>query len=316
MSMFYKSIVAVALLLATNKTASAQVFTETAQQLNVTGGILHGTLTVPASGSAHKVLLIIAGSGPTDRNGNSSKMVNNSLQLLAHELAAANIASLRYDKRGVGQSKFENLNEEALRFDDYVNDAKMWLTFLRSNPAFSEVLIAGHSEGSLIGMLAADSTTRFISIAGAGRPAADILKQQLTALPTGLRKKAFTCLDSLQAGKTVSDVPVLLKPLFRPSVQPYLISWFRHDPATIISKFTTAPLIIQGSADLQVGVEDATLLAAANKQAELKIIDKMNHIFRIITKDAKENKRSYNNSNLPISTDLVTVLINFIKTKN
>jgi uncharacterized protein len=312
MNTIIKSITVVILLLTMNKTASAQTFTETTQQLTVSGGTLYGTLTLPAGNEKCPAVLIIAGSGPTDRNGNGPGGVNNSLQLFAHQLAASGIASLRYDKRTLGESKFPGYTEDSLRFEQLVNDAKAWIDQLNRNEKFTQVVVAGHSEGSLIGMLAADSSTRFISIAGAGRPADDILKKQLATLPGGLRKKAYACIDSLKTGKTVSDVPALLKPLFRPSVQPYMISWFKYDPAKIIGKFNTAPLIIQGTADLQVGVDDAQLLQTGNILAKLKLIENMNHIFRIITGDKKENARSYKNPDLPISTELIKSIADYI----
>ena len=136
------------------------------------------------------VVLLLSGSGPTDRNGNSPMLPgkNNSLQMLAEGLASNGIASLRYDKRGVGESAKAMMAEADLRFETYVDDAVAWCEQLRKDKRFSAVIIAGHSEGSLIGMLAAKrcNAAGFISIAGAGRAAADILRTQLAGkLPPG-----------------------------------------------------------------------------------------------------------------------------------
>ena len=138
------------------------------------------------------VVLIIAGSGPTDRNGNQSGMVNNALKQLAHALAQQGIASLRYDKRGVAGSYPAGINEAELRFDHYVDDAKGWIESLNQSPRFSDVWVMGHSEGSLIGMRAAQTSdvSRFISLSGPAQGAAQILSQQLAALPEELATEA------------------------------------------------------------------------------------------------------------------------------
>lgn len=137
---------------------------------------IFGTLMSPAKGPV-PVALIISGSGPTDRNGNNPQMQNNSLKMLADELSKHNIASLRYDKRGIGKSKIADFNEVDLRFEDYIEDTKDWIALLKKDKRFSKVIIVGHSEGSLIGMIAANQSgaDTFVSIAGAGE------KQQIVS---------------------------------------------------------------------------------------------------------------------------------------
>ena len=198
---------------------------------------LHSTLLLPKDTSKPMpVVLLLSGSGPTDRNGNSPILPgkNNSLLMLAEGLASNGIASLRYDKRGVGESAGAMVSESELRFETYVDDAMSWCEQLRKDKRFSAVVIAGHSEGSLIGMLAAKrcNADGFISISGAGRAAADILRTQLAGkLPPELAKQSDAILKDLEAGKTTENAPPELAALYRPSVQPYLISWFRYDPA-------------------------------------------------------------------------------------
>nr|MCH9793032.1 alpha/beta hydrolase [Planctomycetota bacterium] len=142
---------------------------------------LEGTLLTPETKDKIPVALIIAGSGPTDRDGNNPLMQNNSLKMLASELFKNGIATLRYDKRGIGQSKMTNLNESELRFDNYIQDAKEWLDFLKRNQKFNQIIVIGHSEGSLIGMIASHQkdVDKFISIAGSGQPADQIIREQL-----------------------------------------------------------------------------------------------------------------------------------------
>ena len=281
--------------------------------LHTATGDLFGTLTVPVQKTRMPVALIIAGSGPTDRNGNNPMMKNESLHKLAIALADSGIASLRYDKRAIAESKAAAKSEADLRFDDYVADARDWISLLRKDNRFSRIIVIGHSEGSLIGMVAAHKNAdAFISIAGAGRPADKILKEQLDKQPQAVKDLSFPIIDSLVAGKTVSTVNPMLFSLFRPSVQPYLISWFKYDPAVEIRKLSIPVLVIQGTNDIQVSMEDAQLLAKAGK-APLMAIDHMNHIFRIVEGDRNANIATYNDLSLPIAGELSDSIVRFIR---
>src|SRR5688572_3915055 len=153
--------------------------------LLTTKGRLRGTLSVPPSKKAVTVVLLIAGSGATDRNGNNTRMENNSLKMLADTLLSHGIASLRYDKRGVGQSDRGTDSEKELRVEHYVNDAAQWIELLTYDERFNRVVVAGHSEGSLVGMLAIQKTQKvaaFVSIAGPGRALDTLLREQLSHL--------------------------------------------------------------------------------------------------------------------------------------
>lgn len=281
--------------------------------LHTATGDLFGTLTVPVQKTRMPVALIIAGSGPTDRNGNNPMMKNESLHKLAIALADSGIASLRYDKRAIAESKAAAKSEADLRFDDYVADARDWISLLRKDNRFSRIIVIGHSEGSLIGMVAAHKNAdAFVSIAGAGRPADKILKEQLDKQPQAVKDLSFPIIDSLVAGKTVRTVNPMLFSLFRPSVQPYLISWFKYDPAVEIRKLSIPVLVIQGTNDIQVSMEDAQLLAKAGK-APLMAIDHMNHIFRIVEGDRNANIATYNDPSLPIAGELSDSIVRFIR---
>lgn len=288
-------------------------FSETSLILHTSTGDIHGTLTLPEGASAREaVVLIIAGSGPTDRNGNNPMMKNGSLQMLAYGLANSHIASLRYDKRGIGESAPAGKKESDLRFEDYVNDARQWIKLLKGDKRFSRVIVVGHSEGSLIGMIASGGgADGYVSIAGAGESADKILKRQLSQQPQQIRDLCYSVIDSLVSGRTVKEVNPMLFTLFRPSVQPYMISWFRYDPQAEIKKLSIPVLLLQGTNDLQVTEEDARLLAKANPHAELHLIKGMNHIFKIVGDDRNANVASYNNNTLPISTELVGDIVRF-----
>lgn len=296
-------------------------FTETTIILHTVKGDISGTLTVPDSVKGKiPVALIIAGSGPTDRDGNTrsgkaTMMKNESLKLLAHGLASHKIASLRFDKRGIGESMTAATTEADLRFEDYINDAGSWIDTLKKDHRFTKVFVAGHSEGSLIGMIAAHKKADgFVSIAGAGRSADKILKEQLAAQPARIKDSSYPIIDSLVMGKTVQNVPKILFALFRPSVQPYMISWFHYDPQTEIKKLTIPVLILQGTNDLQVTVDDANLLSKSHPKAQLVLIKNMNHVFRIVEGDRKANLATYITAD-PISTELITTIATFVNRK-
>ncbi len=279
---------------------------------------IHGTLMVPNIDGPMPVALIIAGSGPTDRNGNNPAMVNNALKWLAHGLAEHGIASLRYDKRGIGQSGQGAVDESALRFEDYIDDANAWLAFLdnfsENDVRFSKRWVIGHSEGSLIGMVAANKAQAdgFVSLAGVGESADQTLKRQLDTQPEPYRSQMMAMIDQLAAGELVGEVDPLLASLFRESVQPYLISWFRYDPAVAIADLSMPVLIVQGTTDLQVTVEDANQLAQAKPDAQLVIIEGMNHVLKEAPMDRAANLATYGQGDLPLASDLVPQMVQFM----
>jgi uncharacterized protein len=280
---------------------------------------LHSSLLLPKEmGKPVPVVLLLSGSGPTDRNGNSPMLPgkNNSLLMLAEGLASNGIASLRYDKRGVGESAKAMVSEADLRFETYVDDAVAWCEQLRNDKRFSAVIIAGHSEGSLIGMLAAKrcNAAGFISISGAGHTAADILRTQLAGkLPPELATQSDEILKNLEAGKTTENPPAALAALYRASVQPYLISWFRYDPAKSIAVLTVPILIVQGTTDLQVSVDDAKRLAAANPKAKLLLVEGMNHVLKEVQPDREKQMASYSDPNLLLAPDFLAGVVEFVR---
>lgn len=286
-------------------------------KVRVTGGMLHGTLEVPSKEAACPAALIIAGSGPTDRDGNSPLAAgrNNSLKLLAEGLASRGIASVRYDKRGVGQSASTMTKEEDLRFETYIDDAVMWAKELRKNKRFTDLMIIGHSDGALIGSAACRKVNidAFVSIAGAGFPASQLLLSQLKPkMPEALFEKAQTIIHQLNHGKTTDSVPPNLNLFFRKSVQPYLISWFRYDPAEEIAKLKIPILIVQGSTDIQVNSANADALATSNKLAKQITIEGMNHVLKKVSADISEQISSYGDPSLPIAEELVKGIATFM----
>ena len=260
------------------------------------------------------VVLIIAGSGPTDRDGNSTMGVRaNTYKMIADSLKASGIACLRYDKRSIGESKDTADQESDLRFDDYVADAAGCIAVLQSDGRFSKVIVAGHSEGSLIGMVAAAraKASGFVSISGAGERADVLLRHQLAGAPDELAKEANSMLDTLVSGKLVADVPKGLESLFRASVQPYLISWFKFDPQKEIKKLKVPVSIIQGEEDIQVSVSDAEKLKKADPKAKLVLVPGMTHVLKHVAAGAtkEQNMSTYNDPSLPVVPEVIREIV-------
>jgi pimeloyl-ACP methyl ester carboxylesterase len=167
--------------------------------------------------------------------------------------------------------------------------------------------VVGHSEGSLVGMLAArqGGADAFVALAGCGRPASEVLRWQLAQnLPQTLKEKSDQIIDELVAGRTVDEVPKELAPLFRRRVQPYLISYFQYDPAREIARLEVPVMIVQGATDLQTPVEEAKLLAKAKKDAQLCVIERMNHVLKQST-TREEQKAAYTDPSVPLGPMLV-----------
>lgn len=282
----------------------------------VNGGNLKAALQHPEKEGSYPLAIIIAGSGPTDKDGNTiGAGKNNSLKMLAEDLAKQGITSVRYDKRGIGDNAPLTTKEEDLSIEKYVEDVNQVIKYAISENKFKSIHIIGHSEGSLIGMLAAQNSNiaSFTSIAGAGRPADEILLEQLEGkLTSDLTKETTEILASLKEGKSVATISTELQPLFRPSVQPYLMSWLKYDPAKSIQKVAAPVLIIQGAHDIQVPVSDAKILKANNEEAKLMIVSKMNHILKDAPDEIQGNMATYTNPTLPLSTELVEAITGFI----
>ncbi|MBB3103658.1 alpha/beta hydrolase family protein [Azomonas macrocytogenes] len=287
-------------------------------KLDTDSGALYGTLLIPKVSEPPPVALLIAGSGPTNRDGNNSWARNDSLKLLAQALAQRGIASLRYDKRGVEASYDAGPDESRFTVEHFTQDAIEWGHQLKSSGRFSRLILIGHSEGALLASLAAESAgaEALVSIAGSGRPIDTLLLTQLQSkqLPPLVLAYSKWLIAELGAGRIHTDVPQPLMELFRPSVQPYLISLFRQDPALAFGQLKIPALIVQGRNDIQVSVEDAEALHRAKPDAELVLLEGMNHVLRIVPNNNIEQQlASYANPNLPLARGLPAAIADFIQ---
>lgn len=289
------------------------------QEVSVDGGAapLYGSLLTPRGARPGPAVLLIAGSGPTDRDGNSPvpgvRPAN--LKLIAEGLAAAHVASLRYDKRGIAKSAPAAVREADLRFTTAVDDAVLFARLLKAEPKVSCVILLGHSEGALIAALAAQEieVCGVIEVSGAGRPLGTVVREQLAAqnLPAGLRSQAEAALVELEHGRQVANIPGL-EALFRPSVQPYLISQLTIDPAKALAMVKAPVLIVQGDNDLQVSVQDARLLAAAKPSVKLVIAPGVNHVLKLAPADRAGNFATYADPTRPIAPSVMQAILAFV----
>ncbi len=277
--------------------------------------LLNGTLYAPIrQNNTTNLVILIAGSGPTNRDGNQIGLNNNSLKLLAESLVKNGIAVYSYDKRIFAQMVAGKLDEASLSFDNFIDDAKEVVLYFKNQKKYHSITIAGHSEGALIGMVAANGNAdAYISIAGAGRPIDEVLLEQIGKQAPFLKEEVKKNLATLKSGNTFELKNQMLASLFRASVQPYMISWIKYHPQTEIKKLQIPSLLINGDKDIQVSVQDAQLLQQAKPDAQLQIIPNMNHIFKVIQGDDAENKASYTNPELPICTELTSIITTFIR---
>lgn len=285
----------------------AQEFTSKDLTLNAH---IDGTLLIPENNSRSKLVILIAGSGPTDRDGNQSFMKNNSLKKIAEFLSNSGIASFRYDKRIVKQIRTGTIDDN-IRFDDFVTDAKSVIEYFK--PTYETIVVAGHSQGSLVGLLALESgASGFISLAGAGKSIDAILVDQISKTAPMFLDDTKRVLKSLKEGQTTSDFPAALGSIFNLDIQPFMMNWMQYDPAKILSEQSIPTLIINGTKDLQVGVDEAKLLDNSAQHSTLIIVENMNHVLVKIEGGDLENAKSYNESDLPIAKEVTKAMLDFI----
>jgi len=274
---------------------------------------IKGTLLNTNSEEKAPLVIIIPGSGPTDRDGNNVMMKNNSLKYLAENLNDRNIATYRYDKSVLSYSKEDSKNIDSLSFDVFINEAKYVINYFKQTEHYSKIIVAGHSQGSLVGMVASkEIADGFISIAGAGKSIDEILVEQIEKQAPFLKADTEKIVRELKKGNTVAEVNPNLISLFNKQIQPFLISWIKYDPQSELEKLAIPVLIVNGTKDIQVSIEQAELLHKAKANSQLNLIENMNHLFKEINGDTNENMLSYSNPNLPVMEELINIITTFV----
>lgn len=290
-------------------------------QLSDDSRLLFGSLLQVSGARSANPVLILAGSGPTDRDGNSPiGIAAQPYRLLAEELASRGVSSLRVDKRGIAASAAAATLEKDLRIETYADDARRWAKTLRQKTGARCIWLLGHSEGTIHALIAAqenEDVCGLVLVSPAGRKFGDILREQLQANPANapILEEAFAIIAKLEAGQTVSahDISPALLPLFRPNVQPFVISMMAIDPAQLVRAYPGPVLIVQGTTDIQTNLADAQRLGVARKGVDVEIIEGMNHVLKIAPMDRSANLATYANPNLPLAPGLAEKIASYIQ---
>ena len=287
--------------------STAQNFSATKLSIN---RHVDGTLLTPDGIEQPPLVIFIAGSGPTDRNGNQALMKNDMLKKLAESLSERGIATFRYDKRVVKQLRTRNLDKN-IRFDDFVTDAKSVINHFKST--YSNLIVAGHSQGSLVGLLALDAGANgFISLAGAANSIDQIILEQISKSAPFFTADTKRVLDLLKSGQTTTDFPPALSSIFNLDLQPFMSNWMQYNPKDLIKKLEIPVLIINGTKDLQVAITEAQQLKEAKEEAQLEIIENMNHLLFEINGDDLVNSKSYNDNSYVVMPQVIEIITAFI----
>lgn len=285
------------------------MFTE--QEISIDGKF-EGTLMMPKTEKPPLVVLL-AGSGPLDKDGNTNFLKGNMLKKLAEKLSENGIATFRYDKHSLRQIKKGNYSLD-YDFNVFIEDAKAALDYFSSKTEFSKSYVLGHSQGSLVGMVAANGKADgFISVAGTGQPIDKVITYQINTTSPQFTEDAKRVFSILKEGKTTDDYPQALVSIFNKQTQPFMTSWIHYDPIVEIKKLDIPVLIINGTKDLQVSEDEANLLHEASPGSQVVIIEKMNHALVPIEGDRLENYKSYNEPHRKLSEELIVAVVGFLQ---
>jgi len=272
--------------------------------------IIEGTLLEPDS--ANTLAIIIPDAGPVDRNGNQNYYRSGYLKQLAYELAKLQIASFRYDKRTIKQLKSGILDED-IHFNDFVEDAKSVISYFLNENKFNSIYVIGHGQGSLVGMLALNSDlSGFISLNGSAKPIDEVLIEQVKQSAPEYLAETKEVIDQLRSGNTTANYPKALENAFNLETQPFLMSWMKHSPTSVLKTVTIPVLLIQGTKDLQISENAGQLLKESCTNCKLLMVKNMNHVlFEILGSDL-DNYKSYADPNFKISPELLSAAAAFM----
>ena len=273
------------------------------------------------AGSGKPAVLIVPGSGPTDRNGNSPLGLSGSMfTMMADGLANAGISSLRVDKRGMFGSAAAG-DGNAVTVDIYARDYADWAAALRETTGNDCVYLLGHSEGGMMvsaaALLGSEGICGVILAAAPGRRLGRVLREQLETNPANapLLDDARDAIARIEAGEDVdvSGFHPALQGMFAPAVQDFLKSTFAVDPARQVRALVDSGvpvLVLQGSTDIQVTMEDAERLERAG--GELVRLRGLSHLLKPAPTDRAAHLATYGDPDLPLGREVVPAIAQFI----
>jgi hypothetical protein len=293
---------------------------ETRLSIEGPSGTLQGTLAAPEGGPKAPVAVIIPGSGPTDRDGNNPLgIIAGSYRLLAEALAAKGVSTIRFDKRGMFGSSAASADADNVRMTDLADDVRAWGQEAQKRTSAPCVWPIGHSEGSLVALIAAEQPEGIcglILVAGMGRKAGDIMREQFKANPANapILADLLAAISEFEAGRRVdvSKMHPALTEIFPPRVQGFVIDQMSYDPAQLLARYAGPVVVLQGTTDLQISMQDAQRLAGARPGVTMVVLEGVNHVLKIAPADPAANRATYRNSALPIAPSLVEAITAFL----
>ncbi|MCX7550611.1 alpha/beta hydrolase family protein [Xanthomarina sp. F2636L] len=275
---------------------------------------LPGTLSYNKNLKSQPLAIFIHGSGNVDRNGNQAGVnINaNYIKQLSDSLNGKGIALYRYDKRTSTEENMKFVMTD-LNFDRFVDDANLAINKFKDDNRFNSITLIGHSQGSLVAMLAAqENVDKYVSLAGISENMGDFIINSYKLYSDEMGNMAKQQIDELKETRTIETINPALAHLFSKPNQPFFITWMAYNPSEEIKKLDIPVLIINGTKDLQVKFDEANKLHEAKPDSELVFIDNMNHVLKDIEKD-EDNMKSYYSPDYPLSIDLINTLEVFIK---
>ena len=309
-----------ALLLAVLAPAPCVAQTPVESELTFTnaGLTLHGTLTLPEGAGPWPGLVFVAGSGPTDRDGNSLAGLSTDMyKQLAHGLALLGIASLRYDKRGLPSSE-GTFDMAATTMEDFAHDATAAVRALQAISGIERIYLLGHSEGGTLALIAARDgapVRGLILISTLGRPFSLVVREQLARqLPEAMLAQFDTAWAAYLGADSAVNYPPVLASLFQPVNRRFVQSWEHANTPGLVAGLEVPILIVQGETDVQVTPADARALAAANPNATLELLPGVNHVLKEAEGEtAMAQMASYTNAAIPLATGVVALIAGWIR---
>jgi len=281
---------------------------------------LAGTMTRPEGPGPHAAALVLAGSGPLDRDGNIKRMPLGVSRDLAELLAEWGWASLRFDKRGIGESAGDY---HRTGFHEELADAEAALTWLKSQPDIGPIVVIGHSAGAIY---AGEIAARHPDIAGAvlvstsAKTGEETLIWQAAQMqdvivpaPVKLLLKVFRTSVVKQQAKALRKLKATTGDVARIQLVKVNAKWMRefmeHDPLPSLRDAKVPLLAITGTKDIQVDVTDlAEIAATAPDGTTTAAIADVDHILRHEPADTSNPRKYKKQLAKPISPDVVAAL--------